>query len=64
MAPKVSEVIRLLEADGWRLIRMKGSHRVFAHPSKPGTVTVAGKPSVQLPEGTWRSIQKQAGWRP
>jgi predicted RNA binding protein YcfA (HicA-like mRNA interferase family) len=33
----------------------------FRHPSKPGTVTVAGKPSLEIPVGTLRSALKQAG---
>ncbi|MGP9679119.1 type II toxin-antitoxin system HicA family toxin [Halomonas sp. AOP27-A1-41] len=28
------------EADGWELVRIKGSHHHFRHPTKPGTVTV------------------------
>ncbi|MDP9370947.1 MAG: type II toxin-antitoxin system HicA family toxin [Chloroflexota bacterium] len=64
MAPKVREVIRRLEQEGWTLVRTTGSHRHFRHPQKPGTVTVPGKPNEQLQEGTWRSIQRQAGWRP
>jgi predicted RNA binding protein YcfA (HicA-like mRNA interferase family) len=31
------------------------------HPTKPGVVTVPGKPSKDLPIGTERSILKQAG---
>jgi predicted RNA binding protein YcfA (HicA-like mRNA interferase family) len=58
---KVRDAIAELEADGWRLVRMKGSHRQFRHPVKPGTVTVAGKPSVDIPVGTLASIWKQAG---
>ena len=58
---KVGELIRFLEDDGWRLVRTKGSHRQFKNPSKPGTVTVAGKPSLDVPPGTLRSILKQAG---
>ncbi len=58
---KVGELIRLLEEDGWRLVRTKGSHRQFKNPSKSGTVTVAGKPSLHVPPGTLSSILKQAG---
>ena len=58
---KVKDLIALLEADGWRQVRMKGSHRQFHHPVKPGTVTVAGKPSVDIPPGTLNSVLKQAG---
>jgi predicted RNA binding protein YcfA (HicA-like mRNA interferase family) len=57
---KVRVVIKLLEADGWRLARQTGSHRQFRHPIKPGTVTVAGKPSEEVPPGTLASIFRQA----
>src|SRR6266446_3728210 len=62
---KVREVIRLLEEQGWYLARSKGSHRQFKNPDRPGTVTVSGKPSVDVPPGTLNSILKQAGlkWR-
>lgn len=57
---KVAEVIRLLEQDGWRLAGTRGSHRQYKHPSKPGLVTVAGRPSVEIPRDTLNSILKQA----
>ena len=55
------EVTRRLKADGWRLVRTKGSHRQFKHPDKPGLVTVP-HPKRDLPTGTLRAIFKQAGW--
>ncbi|MBS0326968.1 MAG: type II toxin-antitoxin system HicA family toxin [Proteobacteria bacterium] len=58
---KVRELIALLEADGWFHVRTKGSHRQFRHDSKPGTVTVAGKASLDVPPGTLNSALKQAG---
>jgi predicted RNA binding protein YcfA (HicA-like mRNA interferase family) len=58
---KVRELIRLLEDDGWRLARTRGSHRQYKHAGKPGTVTVAGKPSLDVPPGTLNAILKQAG---
>lgn len=58
---KVREVVKLLERDGWRLARTKGSHRQFKHPVKKGVVTVAGSPSTEIPRGTLNSILKQAG---
>lgn len=39
---KYGEIIRLIEQDGWVLKRTTGSHRHYAHPKKPGVVTVAG----------------------
>jgi predicted RNA binding protein YcfA (HicA-like mRNA interferase family) len=53
-------VIRILEADGWKFHSQKGSHRHFKHASKPGRVTVAGKPSMDLHPKTLSSIFKQA----
>ncbi|MDN5856943.1 MAG: type II toxin-antitoxin system HicA family toxin [Actinomycetia bacterium] len=61
MPVKVSEMIEIVEADGWCLDRMKGSHRQYRHPLKPGTTTIAGKPSATLPPATERSILRQAG---
>ncbi len=53
--------MQMIEEDGWRLVRIRGSHRQFKHPVKPGRVTVPGKPSDDLPPGTWNSILKQSG---
>ena len=61
MEMKVSEILRILHDDGWYLHSMRGSHRQFKHPAKPGRVTVAGKPSADLASGTLNSILKQAG---
>ena len=61
MPPKVREIIRRIEADGWVLVVTKGSHRQFKHPAKPGRVTIAGKPGDDLAVGTYLSILKQAG---
>ena len=58
---KIKDVIKMLENDGWYLARTKGSHRQFKHPNKPVAVTIAGKPSLDLPTGTLNSILKQAG---
>lgn len=58
---KVKEVIKIIEKDGWFLVRVRGSHRQFHHPNKLGTVTVSGKESVDMPVGTLNSVLKQAG---
>jgi predicted RNA binding protein YcfA (HicA-like mRNA interferase family) len=57
---KVRDVIAHLEADGWVLATMKGSHRQYKHPVKPGRVTVAGHVAKDVPPGTLNSILKQA----
>jgi predicted RNA binding protein YcfA (HicA-like mRNA interferase family) len=58
---KVREVLRTLNDDGWALVATRGSHRQFKHPTKPGRVTVPGKPNDDLAPGTLNSILKQAG---
>ena len=34
------QVIKQLEADGWTLRGVRGSHHVFTHPNKPGHICV------------------------
>lgn len=58
---KVREVIRLLEEAGWQRGRFLGSRRQVRHPTKPGAVTVAGNPSLEVPPGTLDSILEQSG---
>jgi predicted RNA binding protein YcfA (HicA-like mRNA interferase family) len=57
---KSADVIRLLEADGWTLDRVRGSHHVFKHPVKPGHVVVP-HPKKDLGPGLVAAIRKQAG---
>lgn len=58
---KVREVIKLVEADGWRLIRIRGDHRQYRHPTKSGKVTIPGKMSSTVKPGALSSILRQAG---
>ena len=58
---KVRDVIQLVEQDGWSEIAVRGSHRQFKHPVKPGRVTIAGKLSDDIARGTLNSVLKQAG---
>jgi predicted RNA binding protein YcfA (HicA-like mRNA interferase family) len=58
---KVSDLLRMLQDDGWSLVATRGSHRQFKHPTKSGRVTVPGKPSDDLAPGTLNSIMKQSG---
>jgi predicted RNA binding protein YcfA (HicA-like mRNA interferase family) len=65
MTMKVRQVVRLIEADGWRLVRQRGSHRQFKHATKPGRVTPAGNDGDDVKVGTLASILRQArlkGW--
>jgi len=55
-----AEVIKLLEADGWRLRSVRGSHHVFQHPTKPGHLSVP-HPKKDLGPGLVHKLLKQAG---
>jgi len=57
---KIRDAIKLIEADGWYLVKTEGSHRQYKHRGKSGRVTIAGKPSDDLAPGTLNSILKQA----
>lgn len=54
------EIIKMLRADGWFEIAQAGSHKQFKHPVKAGRVTVP-YPRMEVPIGTLKSIEKQAG---
>ena len=56
-------MIGIVEADGWFLVRTRGSHRQYKHPMKAGKVTIAGKRSDDLHPKTTASILQQAGLR-
>jgi len=60
MPQTAREIIRKIEAAGWRFLRQKGSHRIFVHDSKPGLVIVPVHKG-DLPYGTERKIMKDAG---
>jgi predicted RNA binding protein YcfA (HicA-like mRNA interferase family) len=54
------DVIKKLEQNGWFEVAQAGSHKQFKHATKPGRVTVPS-PRKDVPLGTLRSIEKQAG---
>ena len=58
---KVNEMIRLIEKYGWQCIRQAGSHRIYRHPIKPGTVIIPDHGLKELKKGTEMSIRKHAG---
>ena len=58
---KVRGLIRMLRRDGWELVKIKGDHRQFKHPTKKGKVTVNKKLSDDLDGDLLDNILKQAG---
>ena len=54
------DIIKMLEADGWEVVRTEGSHHTFRHKYKKGIVTVP-HPRKDFPVKTVKSIFAQAG---
>lgn len=57
---KSKDLIKLVEADGWYLVAVRGSHHQFKHPTKKGRVTIT-HPKKDVKIGTVKSALKQAG---
>jgi predicted RNA binding protein YcfA (HicA-like mRNA interferase family) len=58
---KFKEIAKRIEQDGWYWKRTSGSHRIYKHSVKPGIVVIAYHGSKDVPDGTLKSILKQAG---
>lgn len=54
------DLVKQIEAGGWYLVRVTGSHHHFKHKSKKGIVTIP-HPKKDLKIGTVKNILKQAG---
>jgi predicted RNA binding protein YcfA (HicA-like mRNA interferase family) len=57
---KVREVIKLLETNGWRLMRTKGDHRIY-RDDEGRTTVVSGNTGDDVRPGTYRAILRQTG---
>jgi predicted RNA binding protein YcfA (HicA-like mRNA interferase family) len=55
------DIIRRLLQDGFEQVSVRGSHHKFVHKTKRLMVIVP-HPKRDLPQGTVRSIYRQAGW--
>ncbi len=55
-----SDIIKLLETDGWVLRSVRGSHHVFNHPTRAGHIRVP-HPKKDLGTGLVHKLLKQAG---
>ena len=59
---KYSELYRLLEKQGWKIVRT-GKHHMYVHPDKPNErpIPVGKNQSEEVPKGTLNSILRMAG---
>ena len=61
MKKKVSEVIELLEQNGWTYRRTRGDHYIFTKPGARRPITVTGKASDDIWANALNSILREAG---
>jgi predicted RNA binding protein YcfA (HicA-like mRNA interferase family) len=62
-AMKFSELVRLLEQSGFRLVKEKGSIRYYAKAGHPRLIRVDFHGAKEVPTGTCHAILKAAGLR-
>jgi predicted RNA binding protein YcfA (HicA-like mRNA interferase family) len=55
------QLIKKIEAIGWRLDRTKGSHKIFIHPDKPNHLSIPDHGKEDLKIGLLNALLKQAG---
>lgn len=60
---KFSELVRLLEENGFRIVKEKRSIRYYGKPGWPRLVRVDYQGPKEVPPGTFQSILKAAGVR-
>ena len=58
---RFSELVRLLEQNGFRLLKEKGSVRYYAKAAHPNLVRVDFHGAKEVPTGTCHAILKAAG---
>ena len=58
---KFSELVRLLERNGFRIVREKGSIRYYGKPGLPRLIRVDFHGSKEIPSGTCHAVLKAAG---
>ena len=58
---KVSELLKRLKKEEWRLHRHGKKHDLYRHPTKTGELVIPRHGSKELATGTLNSILKKAG---
>ncbi len=58
---KFAEIVRLLEANGFRVVKEKGSIRYYGKQGWPKLIRIDYHGAQEIPTGTCHSILKAAG---
>jgi len=60
---KFNELVRLLEREGFKLIKEKGSIRYYGKPALERLIRIDYHGSKEIPTGTCHAILKAAGMK-
>ena len=60
---KFSELVRILEQNGFELVKEKGSIRYYAKPGLDRLIRIDYHGAKEIPTGTYQSILKATGLR-
>ena len=58
---KFSELVRLLEKNGFKIVKEKGSIRYYGKPGWEKLIRIDYHGSKEVPKGTFHAILKAAG---
>lgn len=59
---RFSELIKVLNANGWIIVRPGSNHDLYGHPDRPGVlIPVSRHKTEDVKSGTLNSILKKAG---
>lgn len=61
---KAKDLIRILQQEGFVLVRQKGSHATYKHPITQKRVTIPIHPGKDLKRGLLRGILNDLSWTP
>ncbi|WP_346334058.1 type II toxin-antitoxin system HicA family toxin [Prosthecobacter sp. SYSU 5D2] len=53
--------MKIVQAHGWSLARVNGSHHIFKHPARPGNLVIPVHGNETLKTGILRALMKTAG---
>ncbi|HEX2207728.1 MAG TPA: type II toxin-antitoxin system HicA family toxin [Longimicrobium sp.] len=60
----VPELIQAVETNGWLRVRLRGPHRQYTHPGRPGVLTLRRHLTDEVAPGAVHSVLAQAGVAP
>jgi predicted RNA binding protein YcfA (HicA-like mRNA interferase family) len=58
---KYNELLRLLNENGWTIIRQSGGHIIMAHQEKKGKIILPFHAGKEVKKGLLKNILKQTG---